>query len=233
MQDSWTELADEDEINFWPVYSDLAMVVVIIMLLFLMAQFVINTKMVGGGSLAVIKNQNNVLKELTVRDSTGKEKFRKGIAAVKKDGNLQLITFNSDIIFQLNQSSWSQLSNVGRNLLLDFGEVIHKNEDKITRIQIEGHASWENWAHNPNFKNETDYNNFNWKLSSQRAFAVCRAFIQKGVNPAKLSFAGRGHYVPLNAKEDYKSSKTPNVNRRINVLLFYSGQFEGNSPLLR
>jgi flagellar motor protein MotB len=223
---------EDSEINFWPVYSDLAIVVVIIMLLFLMAQFVVNIKLVGEESLEVINNQNKLRQNLIVDiKDDGTPIFYKGISNIQKDGNLQLITFSSDIIFGLNQSNWRQLSVEGRALLSSCGKEIAKNQEMITRIQIEGHASWER-SHR--FSRESNYNHYNWEISSRRALTVAEEFIKQGVEPAKISCASRAHYVPANQTiKSYKAAaRQAKVNRRINVIFFYS-QHGVDSPILR
>lgn len=224
--------SEEQEINFWPVYSDLAIVVVIIMLLFLLAQFVVNTKIVGQDSLEVINNQNrlrtNLIEEYT---DDGTPVFRRGIANIQRDGNLQLITFSSDIIFGLNQSNWQHLSDDGRELLSSFGSEISHNQQMITRIQIEGHASWER---NHRFSTQSEYDDYNWKISSNRALTVAKEFIRQGVSPDKISCASRSHYVPADQDIKYFQDAVSqgSLNRRINVIFFYS-QHGIDSPILR
>lgn len=227
--DDFSVYNDDEDMNFWPVYSDMALAMLIILLLFLLAQFVINTKLISG-NITVMQNQEKIRREFLVDGDTSGTHYRKGIADIQRDGNLQLITFSSDVIFQLNKSKWSELSTIGRDLLSDFGRVIAENQKMTTRIQIEGHASWEG---KHNFATQTAYNLNNWKLSSRRALTVAFACINQGVDPDKLSFSGRAHYVTLNANEDYQKSPNPAVNRRINVILFYSQEYEGDSPLLR
>lgn len=221
----------EDDINFWPVYSDLAMVVIIIMLLFLIAQFVINTKLIGASNLEVINNQNMVRNTLLVGNPDDPHpQYRKGIADIQNDGNLQLITFSSDIIFGFNESDWSNLSEIGRSLITDFGKNIARNQKMIKRIQIEGHASWE--ANHSNFPSDKAYDLYNWDISAKRALTIGQAFISQGVNADKISFAGRAHFVPVDPRKKYTDLSGSNLNRRINVILFYT-QHGMDSPILR
>ena len=228
--DSHTE---ESEINFWPVYSDLAIVVVSILLLFLMAQFLIPT-FTGGEILKTKEYQEELKKQFIISDDSLKSPiYKAGIASFEEDGNLQIVTFSSDIIFGLNQYNWNQLSELGIRLLSSFGSEIAKNQHKITRIQIEGHASWEE---KHKFDTDEKYVYFNWEISAKRAIAVAKAFINQGVDPKKLSSAGRAHYVPYDQRvrsfKDSAAVAQASLNRRINVILFYS-QHGVDSPILR
>lgn len=208
--------------NFWVVYSDIAIVLVIIMMLFILAQFVINTKLIADTSLEMLQNQETLRKLLEQED-----------VVVDKDGNLQLFSFSADVLFEFDKSNWQSVKIPGRDLLKEFGKNLAQYQLLFKRIQIEGHASWEP----KKGTNNKRYNDRNWELSVLRALTVGQAFIRSGVSEEKISVAGRSYYVPADRK--YSSFGQANysegnrkTNRRINVIIFYS-QFGKDSRILR
>lgn len=136
------------------------------------------------------------------------------IITINRDGNLQRFTFSNKILFETNKAI---LQSEGRGILTTVGQILQKNKvdaklgQLYKSIQIEGH---------------TDNvpiiipNRSNWELSSDRAIAVLRLFVNDiGINPRTLTATGYGEYhpvVPNHPKDGHPK------NRRIEIVLVYS-----------
>jgi len=222
----------EAEANFWPVYSDIAWVVVIIMLLFVLSLYLITAINLGGSNLEMQEKQQELKSEFTATAPDGQHPFVKGIVDIQEDGNLQLFIFDADHFF--NFGKWTFANPESREFLKTFGEKLAKNIDRLTRIQIEGHASWERESEQAKGKK---YEHENWVLSAERALAVGEMFIEGGVPAERVSVSGRSHYVPFDAALTVALANPGDIekaapNRRVNVIIFYS-QVGKDSKILR
>lgn len=221
----------EVDANFWPVYSDIAWVVVIIMLLFVLSLYLITAINLGGASLEMKQQQEELKSEFTAATPDSSHPFGEGIVDIQEDGNLQLFIFDADYFFDFGK--WTFAKPQSGKFLKDFGRNLAKNMDRFTRIQIEGHASWERESQQAKGKK---YEHDNWVLSTQRALAVGEMFIEGGVPASMISVSGRAHYVPFDSSKTFEQAN-PSIaqaapNRRVNVIIFYS-QAGKDSKILR
>lgn len=77
-------------------------------------------------------------------------------------------------------------------------------------IRIDGHTD------DAPIQRSRDKNQSNWELSAKRALAVIHYMEEKGVDPARLSFAGFGPHSPFQKGSDDKARAR---NRRVEVVL--------------
>ena len=196
-------------LNVWPAFTDVSIAMLLIFLFFLFIQFISNSKLIQ--KIIMEKKQDTIEKAFA-------EKFPneigKGTITIARDGNLQRFTFSDKILFETNKAILQQ---EGRDILTAVGELLqnYKTDKKLGQlyksIQIEGH---------------TDNvpiiipNRSNWELSSDRAIAVLRLFVDHiGINPRTLTATGYGEYHPvIRNHPKYGHPK----NRRIEIVLVYS-----------
>ena len=196
-------------LNIWPAFTDVSIAMLLIFLFFLFIQFVSNSKLIQ--KIIMEKKQDTIEKAFA-------EKFPKeigqGTIAIVRDGSLQRFTFSDKILFKTNKAILQQ---EGRDILTKVGELLqdYKTDEKLGQlyksIQIEGH---------------TDNvpiiipNRSNWELSSDRAIAVLRLFVDHiGINPRTLTATGYGEYHPV--AQNHPRYGHPK-NRRIEIVLVYS-----------
>ena len=155
------------------------------------------------------------------------EEITSGIIDIKVDGNLQRFTFSDRILFEtakaeLQPLGHSTLTDVGRLLLQRYTEdekgqwrratAEEKGYILYQRVQINGHTD--------NVPIVTPQFPSNWELSSARAIAVLRLFVDElGMNPLTLLATGYGKYHPVASNEPEERRAK---NRRIEIVLVYS-----------
>lgn len=144
-----------------------------------------------------------------------------GIISIKRDGNLQRFRFSDRILFRTNKAI---LQPLGRNTLIAVGQLFlqHKKNEKgeptYKWIQIEGH---------------TDNvpiilpNRSNWELSSDRAIAVLRLYVDYlKMDPRIIQATGFAEFRPVSGDKNIVRANNTAVkrakNRRIEIVLVYS-----------
>lgn len=153
------------------------------------------------------------------------KKFEKeindGIISIKRDGNLQRFRFSDRILFRTNEAI---LQPLGRRTLIGVGRLfqLHKTDKKGDQtykwIQIEGH---------------TDNvpiilpNRSNWELSSDRAIAVLRLYVDYlKMDPRIIQATGFAEFRPASGDTNIKRANSNAAkrakNRRIEIVLVYS-----------
>jgi outer membrane protein OmpA-like peptidoglycan-associated protein len=124
--------------------------------------------------------------------------------AVKPAGRVKLeggkIVISEQIAFDQNKA----VIKIESNGLIDEIAKTIKENDKIKKVSVEGHTSAEGDA------------GANMKLSNERAAAVMKALIERGIDKSKLTSKGFGVTKPLG------DNSTPNgrmQNRRVEFLV--------------
>ena len=204
-------------LNVWPAFTDVSIAMLLIFLFFIFIQFVSNSKLFL--KMQMEKKQDTV-------ENAFKEKFadeiEQGTITIERDGNLQRFTFSDHILFKLNEA---ELQPKGRNILGRVGKFLQQHRtDKegqklYQSIQIEGHTD---------DIPITTPNRTNWELSSDRAIAVLRLFVDRiRIDPRTLKATGYAEYRP--AAGDSSDIECANntitkraKNRRIEIVLVYS-----------
>src|SRR5689334_431452 len=85
--------------NFWPVYSDLALSMLLVLLLFLLAQFVFNSRLLIEQDIA--RSRVRILQQSLRRELQNVP----GVAGIEENGNLQIITLSADFLFPTDQAT--------------------------------------------------------------------------------------------------------------------------------
>ncbi|MBC8155772.1 MAG: OmpA family protein [Bacteroidetes bacterium] len=123
-------------------------------------------------------------------------------AKVERVGEGIKVTLGSDILFDVNSAT---LKPATRKALDDFAASLNKYDD--TDILIEGHAD------------ATGPDNYNLKLSKQRANAVATYLESRSVKAGRLDEKGYGENQPV---ADNTSETGRSQNRRVDVAVFAS-----------
>ena len=223
--DSLEQNEDLIDFNFWPSFADLMLSLVLILVFFYVA--IIATGMINMSGIR--ENQMRLINDIS--EATGKEKqetaspdtymIGKDII-VNNEPTVQKISFADNILFDVNRHD---LKDQGRAALLSVGAIIVKNLASIREIQIQAHADITPIA------NDTNLN-----LGSRRANEVYEFLKNEvGIDPAShlISATSFGEFKPVNRsdedptyngkrlQENNTTNAQRNMNRRIELLLFY------------
>ena len=148
--------------------------------------------------------------------------IKQGIISIEKDGNLQRFMFSDRILFNTDEA---KLLPLGKYTLTAVGRLLeqHKTDEKGQKlyqsIQIEGHTD-----NVPIISPDRS----NWELSSDRAIAVLRLFVDHiGIDPRTLKATGYAEFRPAagDSSDIEGANDTPQKkakNRRIEIVLVYS-----------
>ena len=197
-------------LNVWPAFTDVSIAMLLIFLFFLFIQFVSNSKLIL--KIRMEKKQDTIQEAFEKRFAS---EIKRGIISIERDGNLQRFMFSDRILFKTAEA---ELQPLGRVTLTAVGRLLQnyktdaQGQQLYQSIQIEGHTD--------NVPIVTPKFPSNWELSSARAIAVLRLFVDEvGIDPKTLIATGYGKYHPV----------APNItpvgrakNRRIEIVLVYS-----------
>ena len=130
------------------------------------------------------------------------EEIKKNLpeAKVERVGEGIKVTLGSDILFDVNSAS---LKPTTRKALDDFAASLNKYED--TNIRVEGHAD------------ATGPDDYNLKLSRQRADAVASYLESRSVKSSRVDEKGYGEAQPV---ADNTTEAGRAQNRRVDVAVF-------------
>ena len=121
-------------------------------------------------------------------------------ASVERVGEGILVTFDSGLLFDFGSS---KLTATTRQNLQKFSEILQKYPD--TEILIEGHTD------------NVGSDEFNQKLSVERASSVQNYLTGKGVSSRRLIIKGYGETQPV---EDNSTDAGRQANRRVEVAIY-------------
>ena len=121
-------------------------------------------------------------------------------AEVTRVGEVIKITFDSGLLFAVNESS---LSNAAQANLDDLANTLLKYDD--TEVLIEGHTDADG------------SDDLNQNLSEARAKSVDRYLIQKGLKPSRMTTVGYGETQPI---ADNGSEQGKTQNRRVEIAIY-------------
>lgn len=126
-----------------------------------------------------------------------------GLTVERKNGKVY-VSMENKLLF--NSGSWS-VGNQGKIAVAQLAKVLHKNPD--IEVLIEGHTDNVPYQSKGAIKD-------NWDLSTKRATVIVRILTNKGVNPKRVTAAGRGEFFPVatNATKEGRAK-----NRRIEIIL--------------
>jgi outer membrane protein OmpA-like peptidoglycan-associated protein len=153
---------------------------------------------IGGTAGALIGRQMDKQAEELENDLEGAE--------VERVGEGILITFDSGLLFNVDSYDLTPETKMNLN---EFSEVVNEYGD--TNILIEGHTD------------ATGSDDYNQKLSEQRANAVKRYLIDHGVKASRLNSVGYGEEQPV-AENDTNMGRQE--NRRVEVAIYANEQMK-------
>ncbi len=194
-------------INFWPSYTDISMLMILILIIYLFTQVVSSAEAFKLAKIRQKQQQITVQIESTVKGALGDEGMKK--IGFSNDFKAQHITFSDQVLFE---SGSADLKAEGMGILKLIGEVLKKNIGLYYNIQIEGHTDRVP-LRGGKFRS-------NWDLSSSRATEVVKYFESIGLNPAQvqMSAAGFAEYRPVDTGD---SPEAYAKNRRIEMIINY------------
>ena len=213
------EPGSAEESPHWATFSDIALAMLLVLLLFIRAQFLHYQRVF-------------VLEEIARRKLAVAEQLRAlggpayGIRIeVLDDDDLQQRirvggtgsgTNSSTLVFR---ECSEELTPGGRQLLVALGTVLGQYQDYFSSVEVEGHADRQ--APTGQLCRDSGIED-NWQLSARRATEVVRVFSGAAlVSDNKLSSVGKGQFHPLSAPQDTMAVALER-DRRIEVVLRYS-----------
>lgn len=204
-------------LNVWPAFTDVSIAMLLIFLFFLFYQIAANSKLFQ--KMRMEKKQETI--EIAFKKRFANE-ISRGIISIERDGNLQRFMFSDRILFRTDES---KLLPLGRYTLTAVGRLLqqHKTDAEGQRlyksIQIEGHTD-----NVPIISPDRS----NWELSSDRAIAVLRLFVDRiGIDPRTLKATGYAEFRPAagdssNIRRANNTASKRAKNRRIEIVLVYT-----------
>ena len=204
-------------LNVWPAFTDVSIAMLLIFLFFIFIQFVSNSKLFL--KIRMEKKQDTIQEAFEEKFAS---EIEQGIISIERDGNLQRFMFSDRILFNTDEAV---LQPLGRATLTAVGRLLqdYKTNDEgqtlYQSIQIEGHTD--------NVPILSPHRS-NWELSSDRAIAVLRLFVDHiRIDPKTLKATGYAEFDPAAGdSSDIKSANDTETkrakNRRIEIVLVYS-----------
>jgi chemotaxis protein MotB len=130
-----------------------------------------------------------------------------------KDSELTIEVRNGKVYVSLAEqllfgSGSITVDNKGVSALQQLAKVLKENND--TNILVEGHTD------NVPISKSSQYMNDNWDLSVLRATSIVKILTKAGVDPSRITAAGKGEFVPLMAND---SPSNKQKNRRTEIIL--------------
>jgi flagellar motor protein MotB len=211
-------ITPDGDTNFWPGFIDVFVSVLMIFFLISFLRLVINTE--AFEILKVKSYQEQFAQEFA---SEFEDEIKQGKIKIITRGNLQQITFSSEVLFN---SGEAQLLRRGKRLLGRLAFILGDVEQraKFKQIQIEGHT--DNVPIKGNLKKRF---HSNWELSAQRAINVViyfHGFIDDDIIGLKRKlFSGTG-YADLRPVAPNTTKEGKALNRRIEIRMVYFGDFK-------
>lgn len=147
---------------------------------------------VGGAAGALIGRQMDKQAEELKKDLEG--------ATVERVGEGILITFESGLVFDFDSYN---LREETKTNLTELSETLKKYDD--TNILIEGHTD------------NTGEDNYNQKLSENRADAVENFIVTQGIDKSRVTTKGYGESQPLDSNDTDAGKQK---NRRVEVAIY-------------
>ena len=178
-----------------------------------------SNKMITGklrDQIEVLENMNKEKEKALNELSRQADQIENQLRAEIENGEITLKRYKTKTIINIDNSilfdsGQAMLKKKVRKSLVKIARAINKYPEN--NIQIEGHTD--------NVPIHTERFPSNWELSSARALAVLRFFVdQTDMDPRKLSAVGYGEYHPL-APNDTKDNKR--INRRVDIVILPGG----------
>jgi flagellar motor protein MotB len=188
--------------SYWPSYTDVMVVTLLIFVFFLFAQMTFSSEALRAGRM--LRNQREIAGEITAVLGADRN-----MMTIVTDGNLQRFQFSDRVLFHRGEA---ELLPTGQDVLARVGRLLAGRADRFEMVQVEGHTDV--------IPINTTKFASNWELSSARATSVVR-FLQDKVNfdPRRLSANGYSQYRPAAGGN---SEDALGRNRRVELVVVYS-----------
>ncbi len=148
---------------------------------------------------AQLQQKNNVLQQIQQNISESLYGLSQSDFSVEEKRGKLYISLSQELLFK---SGSAKLDRKGRRALNDLADAI-KNNPNID-VLVEGHTDTDGSADQ------------NWNLSVDRAVAVVQELVDAGVDPTRLTAAGRAFYQPV-ATNNTDAGKA--LNRRTEIII--------------
>ncbi len=154
-----------------------------------------------------IKDLESAIKERDAQTDALRNKLLEALKGFADAGDLGVEIRNGKVYVSLSQkllfaSGSSKIDKRGLDALKSIAGVLTKGND--LSILVEGHTD-----------SDGD-DKMNWDLSTSRAMSVTQELIKNGVDPSRLTAAGRGEHAPKASNSDEKGK---GINRRTEIIL--------------
>jgi len=143
--------------------------------------------------------QKNVLTQLKSRLSDALLGFSANDLTVTQKNGKVYVSLSQNLLFAKGSD---QIDTKGREAIQKVSTVLAQNPD--IQITVEGHTDTDGTAER------------NWDLSVTRATSVINIMTKSGVDPKRITAAGRGYYAPVAAND---SEENKSLNRRTEIIL--------------
>lgn len=195
--------------NFWPSYTDVSLITILMLIVFLFSQLVSNA---DGLRLMQIRTKQQRVQSL-IEQRVGREALEEIDFAAAFSA--QHVTFSDSILFEKGKA---ELQPRGQAILEKIADVLRENQALYRAIQVEGHTDKDPVSQGATFRS-------NWDLSSARATAVVKFFADKGLDPWRvpISAAGFAEFRPIDTGDAEESKRK---NRRIEMIIHYAADEE-------
>jgi len=202
------KLREHSALNLWPTFSDIAFSNILILVFFIIAQFLSSQMAILGYG---IKQRQNEMHE-AFKEVFGEQIGKRIIIEESLDN--QRFRFSDAILFDTGKA---ELKPDGKAILWQVGQILVKYRELYDRIYIEGHTD--------NVPIHTEQFPSNWELSSARATSVIKLFLSEFKafqdTPRMLTATGYGEFLPIETNRTFEGRS---LNRRIDIVLEYSPQ---------
>jgi chemotaxis protein MotB len=149
----------------------------------------------------VLQEQRDKMKQLQEKLDAGLTDFEtRGVSVYTKDG-IVYVSMEDKLLYK---SGSAKMSDSGKTALAHLATVL--NDYPNLKIIVLGNTD------DVKFKNGTD----NWSLSTERANGAVRVLRDAGVDPMRLTAAGKGKYNPI---ADNTTAEGRAKNRRTDIIL--------------
>jgi len=154
-----------------------------------------------------IKDLESAIAERDAQTEALRKKLYESLKSFADAGDLGVEVRNGKVYVSLSQkllfaSGSAKIDKRGLEALKSLADVLSKSSELT--ILVEGHTD-----------SDGD-EKLNWELSTSRAMSVTQELIKDGVNPTRLTAAGRGEHAPKASNDDEKGK---GINRRTEIIL--------------
>ena len=200
-----------EEVKHWATFSDVALSMLLVFVLFILAQFLNYEQIFVQEEIDRRKDRVAV----QIRAQAGRWEGIE-VELVNEDGLSQRIRVTGELVFE---ECRDDLKPMGRELLLVLGATLGDQESYFESVQVEGHADRQGVT---GIVCQQEGIEDNWQLSARRATEVVRLFSSSSLlQNARLSSVGRGEFHPLSNPSDTTATALAR-DRRIEIVLRYS-----------